>query len=156
VLAIGAGRPSHLGEGDHIWSGTGIGSLRVVQTLVGGFANQPQGSPVLGGDPLADAEVPGVADHRLGAQRPVLLEVLLDPAGLVVAVDLRIDVPGDHLGAEGARRAAGDPPVKISDTESGRSTSRWSRMSCSKNARPAAGRSNTRVSETSNWRNASS
>ena len=93
------GRPGHLGEGGHIRSGPGIGCLRVAQTLVGRIANRPKGFPVLGGDPPADAEVAGVADDRLGAQRPMLLEVLLDPAGLVVAADLRIDAFGDDLGA---------------------------------------------------------
>lgn len=62
VLGIDGGRPGHLGKGGHVWSGTVI---------------------------AADAEVAGVADHRPGTQRPMLLEVLLDPAGLVVAADLR-------------------------------------------------------------------
>jgi hypothetical protein len=44
--------------------------------------------------------------------------------------------------------------LKISATREGRPISRWSRMTPSKKARPAAGRSNTRVSETSNCRNA--
>jgi len=74
--------PGHLGEGGHIRSGTGIGGLCVAQTLVGGLANRPKGFPVLGGNPPADAEVAGVADHGFGAQRPVLLEILLDPADL--------------------------------------------------------------------------
>jgi hypothetical protein len=45
---------------------------------------------------------------------------------------------------------------KMSATEEGRPTSRWSRMTASKKARPDWGRSKTRVSETSNWRKASS
>jgi hypothetical protein len=43
---------------------------------------------------------------------------------------------------------------KVNITWEGRPMSRWSRMTPSKKGRPAAGRSNTRVSETSNWRNA--
>ena len=78
VLAIDERRPGHLGEGGHIRSGSGIGCLCVAQTLVGVIANRPQGSPVLGGDPPADAEVAGVADHRLGAQRPMLRRVAPD------------------------------------------------------------------------------
>src|SRR6202008_1566964 len=97
------GRPGQLGEGGHIRSGSGIGCLRVAQTLVGRIANRPTGFSVLGGAPPADAEVAGVADNRLGAQRALLLEVLLDPAGLVIAADLRIDALGDDLGAPAAR-----------------------------------------------------
>jgi hypothetical protein len=70
VLATAGGRPGHLSEGDHIRSGTGIGSLCVTQTLVGGFANRPKGIPVLGGNPPTDTKVPGVADHRFGARAP--------------------------------------------------------------------------------------
>src|SRR5436305_790790 len=88
--------------------------LRVVssQGNWGWMAASPEGFPVLGGNPPADAEVAGVADHRLGAQRPVLLEILLDPTGLVVAIDLRIGISGDHLGAVDARCAASNPPVE--------------------------------------------
>jgi hypothetical protein len=67
--------------------------------VVGRVASRPKGFPVLGGDPPADAEVAGVAHHRLGAQRSMLLEVLLDPAGAVVAADLRINPFGDDLSA---------------------------------------------------------
>ena len=45
---------------------------------------------------------------------------------------------------------------KTSATWEGRPMSRWSRITPSKNARPAWGRSNTRVSDTSNCRKASS
>lgn len=67
VLAVDLGRPGHLVEGDHVRGRLGIGCLSVTQTLVGGVANGSEGVPVLGVDPPADPEVPGVADHRLGA-----------------------------------------------------------------------------------------
>ena len=76
------------------------------------LASGPQGIPVLQADTPADPEVPGVADHRLGAQRPVRFEVLLDPAGLVVAADLRIDSLSDDLGAEGAGGRGSHPPAE--------------------------------------------
>src|SRR5271165_52796 len=41
-----------------------------------------------------------------------IIEVLLDPAGLVVAADLRVDSLGDHLGAEGARRGGEYAPAE--------------------------------------------
>jgi hypothetical protein len=41
VLAIDGRRPGHLGEGGHIRGGTGIGGLRVAQTVVGMIANRP-------------------------------------------------------------------------------------------------------------------
>src|SRR6266498_6035013 len=65
VLTVGGRRPGHLGEGDRVWSGAGVGGLRVAQTLVGSIANRPEGLPVRRVDPPADAEVAGVADHRL-------------------------------------------------------------------------------------------
>jgi hypothetical protein len=68
VLAIDGGRPG-LNESEHIRCGTGIGSLCVTQTLVGGLTNRQKGIPVLGGTPT-DSKVPGVADHRLGARAP--------------------------------------------------------------------------------------
>jgi hypothetical protein len=42
----------------------------------------------------------------------MLLEVLLDPAGLVVAHDLRVHARGDDLGAERARGLGVDAPVE--------------------------------------------
>src|SRR5262245_1034651 len=42
----------------------------------------------------------------------MFLEVLLDPAGPVVAADVRIDALGDHLGAPGARGACADASVE--------------------------------------------
>jgi hypothetical protein len=51
--------------------------LGVAKTLVGVLTNRPKGIPVLLVESPSDVEVVGVADHRLGAQRPVLLEVYL-------------------------------------------------------------------------------
>jgi hypothetical protein len=76
------------------------------------FANRPEGCPVGGVDPPANAEVAGVTDDRFGAQGSVFLEVLLEPAGLVVADQLRVDPLGDHLGAECVGGSAADPPVE--------------------------------------------
>jgi hypothetical protein len=132
------------------------------QTLVGRIANRPKGFPVVGGDPPATPKsralqmTAGIADDRFGTQRPLLLEVLLDPAGLVVAADLRIDPFGDDLGAPAARGLSGDAPVEDQRHRLGSAHVEVIAESCSKNERPAAGRSNTRVSETSNLRNAGS
>jgi hypothetical protein len=52
--------------------------LGVAQTPVDGFANGPQGIPVLGADAAPDIEVAGNADNGLGTQPPSLLEVLLE------------------------------------------------------------------------------
>ena len=41
VLTVNLRRSGHLGEGGHIRSGSGIGGLRVAQTLVGVLANRP-------------------------------------------------------------------------------------------------------------------
>ena len=41
VLTIDLRWSGHLGEGGHIRSGSGIGGLRVAQTLVGFLANRP-------------------------------------------------------------------------------------------------------------------
>jgi len=98
----------------------------------------------------------GIADDRFGTQRPLVLEVLLDPAGLVVAADLRIDPFGDDLGAPATRGLSGDAPVEDQRHRLGSAHVEVIAESCSKNERPAAGRSNTRVSETSNLRNAGS
>jgi hypothetical protein len=86
--------------------------LRVAQTLVGFVTNRPEGFPVGGVDPPADAEVVGVADDGLGAQGSVFLEVLLEPAGPVVADDLRVHSFGDDLGAEASGSLDSDPPVE--------------------------------------------
>jgi hypothetical protein len=45
----------------------GVGGLGVTQTLVGVFADRPEGIPVVEVEPPSDAEVSGVTDDRLGA-----------------------------------------------------------------------------------------
>jgi hypothetical protein len=75
----------------------------------------------------------------------MLLEVLLDPAGLVVAAAKLGSTPRVTTLV---RNRAGVRLMmvrsKMSATWEGRPTSRWSRITPSKNARPEAGRSNTR------------
>ena len=73
VVALVDGGPGHLQEGGHVGGGVCGCGFGVAQTPVGGLANCPEGMPVLGADAPADPEVAGVADHRLGAQRPSLL-----------------------------------------------------------------------------------
>lgn len=130
--------------------------MGVAQTPVGLLANGPEGSPVVAAHAPPDPEIAGVADHRLGAQRPVFLEVRLDPAGPVVADKLRVDALGDDLGPKPPRGLPAGAAVEDQRDLGGRPMSRWSPITPSKNARPEAGGSNTRVSETSNWRTASS
>src|SRR5207244_9960637 len=45
-------------------------------------------------------EVAGIGDNRLSAQRLAELEVLLEPTGLVGAIQLRIHTARDHPGGE--------------------------------------------------------
>ena len=52
-----------------------------------------------------DPEVAGIADHRFGAECLTQLEVLLEPAGLVGAVQLGTHTARDHPGGEAARCA---------------------------------------------------
>ena len=84
----------------------------VAEATVGGFANGSQGLPVLGIDAPADPEVSGVGDHQLGAQSPVLLEVLLEAGRAVVAAQLGVNPSGDDLGPERTGCHLGDPPVE--------------------------------------------
>jgi hypothetical protein len=100
----------------------------------------------------ADAEVTAVIDCGLSPHGPVQLEVLLNAGVLVVDVDGGDDPFGDDPGAEapGVRRFT--RRSKMSDTWSGRPASRLSRITSSKNTRPAKGRSSTWVRENSAWR----
>ena len=91
-----------------------------------------------------------VLQMTVSSQRPMLLEVLLDPAGAVVAADLRIDPLGDHPGAPGARGGPADTPVEDQRHRFRSADIEVIADEAFKNERPAAGRSNTRVSETSN------
>jgi len=72
--------------------------LDVQETSVGLKADPPQGGKI--GQPFADAEVAGVVDRRLGAQGATLLVILLDLGVLVVDVDRRAHISGQHAGAK--------------------------------------------------------
>ncbi len=74
----------------------------------------PQGGQV--DQPLADPEVVGVVDDRLGPQGPGLLVVLLDPGALIVDVQVGHDAGGDDPG-----------PAKKTRPVSGRSKT-WVRL----------------------------
>jgi hypothetical protein len=63
----GERRLGHLVEGGHVGSGLCVGGFSVTRTLGGVLANFAQGVPVLVIESPPDAEVPGVADHQLGA-----------------------------------------------------------------------------------------
>lgn len=58
--------------------------------------------------PPSDAEIVGIVEGGLGAQRALLLEVMLDVAALVGDVQTRIDAGGDDAGGEPAGRGPGD------------------------------------------------
>src|SRR5207249_7893899 len=80
------------------------------QTAVGLEADLPQGGEIL--EPLADADVPGIVDRRLSAQRAALLVVLLDARSFIVDVQRGGDALGDDPRAEAAGGAAGDPAAE--------------------------------------------
>ena len=83
--------------------GSWLKSLDAQQAPVGGVADLPQRGQI--GQPFAEAEVHGVVDGGLGAQRPSFLVVLLDLGGLVEHVQARGDPVGDDTGGEGAGSA---------------------------------------------------
>jgi hypothetical protein len=86
--------------------------LDAEEASVGLEADLPQGGQVV--QPFADAEVAGVVDGRLGAERSSFLVVLLDLGVFVVEVQARGDPAGQHAGAEpagGLVAAAGDDPA---------------------------------------------
>src|SRR5207245_9980924 len=91
---IVAGRSGHLAKGGHIGGGLGVCGFSVAETLVGGLANCPQGIPVLRADTTPDSEIIRIADDRLGAQRPSLFEILLQPGGFVITAQRRVDSLG--------------------------------------------------------------
>ena len=66
--------------------------------------------------PFADREIPGVVDRGFGSDRSLELVVLLDLGVLVVDVDRRGDIGGEHAGAPprrgGAPAAQADPAVE--------------------------------------------
>ena len=80
--------------------------FNVEQPAVGLKADLPQRGEIL--EPLADADVPGIVDRGLGAQRAALLVVLLDARSFVVDVQRGGDALGEDAGAEAAGGAAGD------------------------------------------------
>ena len=64
--------------------------LVVEEALVDLVADRDERLPVLLGQAPADAEVAGVVDGRLGAERSALSEVLLDLRRAVVNLDRRL------------------------------------------------------------------
>jgi hypothetical protein len=110
-------------------------------------ADLPQGEQV--DRPFADPKVASIVDDGLGPQRPALLVVLLDPARLVVDVQVRHDAVGDDSCPEATRGLADDLAVEMSPIWSGRPRSRFSRITPSKKIRPVWGRSMTWVRLTS-------
>jgi hypothetical protein len=117
-------------------------------TSVGGEADLPQCGQI--GQPFADRKVGGVIDRGFGAQRFSFLLVLLDSGVLVVHIQAGGHTLGDYPGMEhsgcAARSAAYQPAIEDQATWSGRPMSRLSRMTCSKNIRPATGLSSICVS----------
>ena len=75
---LGLGRSGHAVKRGHVGSRHRVLRLGVAQTPVGGFANCPEGIPVLRADAAADSEVIRVADHGLGTECPSLFEILLE------------------------------------------------------------------------------
>src|SRR6266571_8202922 len=81
---IVAGRSGHLAKGGHIGGGLSVCGFSVAQTLVGEFANGPQGIPVLRADTTPDSKIIRIADDGLGARRRYELEILLERCGLAL------------------------------------------------------------------------
>src|SRR2546425_415233 len=84
----------------------------ITEAPVGGFANCPQGIPVLSADTPANPEIAGVTDHGLGAERAAFLEVLLDARRFVVTAQIGIDSLGQNAGPERTGRAAAHGAVE--------------------------------------------
>ena len=61
---LGESWSGHLLEGGHIGCRHGVCGFGVGQTPVGGFANCPEGIPVLSTDAPWDSEIAGIADDR--------------------------------------------------------------------------------------------
>ena len=78
-------RPAQRGQHLRAISAISGQSLDVQQTSVGGVADLLQRGEIL--EPLADAEIPGVVDRRLGPQCSPFLVVLLDARVLVIDVE---------------------------------------------------------------------
>ena len=66
IQTIVLGRSGHPIKGGHIGGWLSVCSFGVTETPVGGFANCPEGMPVLGADTTTDFEVIGITDDRFG------------------------------------------------------------------------------------------
>ena len=126
--------------------------LGVEESPVGGEADLPQGGQVA--QPFADPEVAGVVDGGLGAKGSSFLVILLDAGVLVLDVQADGVTPWVNTRVRNRLWVRWRRPVKmrrskIKETRSGRPTSRFSRMTVSKNTRPEAGRSSIWVRENS-------
>jgi hypothetical protein len=99
-------------EGHHIGGRQRVCGFGVTQPPVGGFANSPEGIPVLGADLTTDPEVAGITDDGFGPQGSPLFEVLFQARRFVVTGECGIDPFGQDPRAEGARSAATEPAVK--------------------------------------------
>src|SRR2546427_7626932 len=102
--------------------------------------------------PFIDAEIPRIVEGALGAQASAFLVILFEVKMFVADVQT-----GMHpLAQDAVRKLPGVVRMilrgKINCTRSGRPKSRLSRMTSSKNCRPATGRSMIWVRLTSNWR----
>src|SRR4029077_14978028 len=86
------------------WGGVGGVSCDGEGGGCAGEADLPQGGQI--GQPPADVEVVGVVDRGLGPQRSSFLVVLLDRGVLVVDIQVRRDVLGNHPSAKSAWRRA--------------------------------------------------
>src|SRR5438128_4115487 len=109
---VGSGRPGHLAKGGHVGSGLRVCRFGVTETPVGGFANGPKGIPVLRTDAAPDIEVTGIADDRLGTQRPSLFEVLLDPRRLVVTAQRGVYTPSHDSGTKSPGSTTANPAME--------------------------------------------
>ncbi len=76
---FGSRRSGHLRKGGHIGGRLCVCCFGVTESPVGGFANCPEGMPVLTADATPDPEIVRIADDCFGSERPPLFEVLLDP-----------------------------------------------------------------------------
>ena len=124
--------------------------IGATQTAVGGFTHGPEGIPVPRTDAAPDVEILAISDNGLGTQRPSLLKELLEPRGLVVTAQRGIHALRQHASTEPAGSTACDPTMKDQSDLIRSAQIEMTRITLSNHRRPAGGRSNTQVSETSN------
>jgi hypothetical protein len=86
------------------------GPLDVQQTSVGSKAKLPHRGKI--DQSAAEAKIPGIVDDGFRPQGPAFLEVLLDPALLVVDVQRGHYPLGDDAGTKAARGVFAHPPVE--------------------------------------------